>query len=52
MSGRAKFMPIIPATHHAEAGGPRSKASLGKVSGRPYLKKKLKAKGLWWWLKW
>jgi hypothetical protein len=33
---------VAPATWEAAVGGPPSKASLGKVSARPYLKNKLK----------
>jgi hypothetical protein len=39
---------MVPATKE-ETGGTQSKASPGKVSGRPYLKNKLKAKGLSAW---
>jgi hypothetical protein len=44
------YMPIIPATWKTDVGGSQPYASLGK-SARPYLKNKLKAKGLGWWLK-
>jgi hypothetical protein len=39
-------MSVVPATHREETGGSQGKTSLGKVSRRPYLKKKLKVKGL------
>jgi hypothetical protein len=44
-------MAIIPATWEEEVGGSWSEASLGKWK-RPYLKKKLKAKGLGAWFRW
>jgi hypothetical protein len=37
-------MPIIPANWEAEAGESCSKADLGKISKRPYLKNRLKPK--------
>jgi hypothetical protein len=39
-------MPVIPATWEVEVGGSQFKANQGKVSWRPYLKNKLKAKEL------
>jgi hypothetical protein len=39
-------MPIFPATREVEIGRLQLEASLGKVNERPYLKNKLKAKGL------
>jgi hypothetical protein len=38
------YTPLIPATQEAETGGSWFEASLAKVSMRPYLKNKLKAK--------
>jgi hypothetical protein len=43
--------PVIPATWREEVGGSPSEAFLGKCV-RPYLKNKLKPKGLGEWLKW
>jgi hypothetical protein len=43
---------VILVTWEAEVEGSRSKASLYKVSMRPCLKNKPKAKGLEVWLKW
>jgi hypothetical protein len=43
---------VILVTWEAETRGPKSKADLVKVSLRPYLKNKLKAKGPRVWLKW
>jgi hypothetical protein len=45
------YKPIIPATQEAKVGVP-SVASPDKVSIKPYLKNKLKVKGLAAWLKW
>jgi hypothetical protein len=45
-------MSVISATKEAVGRGLRSKASLSKVSERPNMKTKLKAKGLEMWLKW
>jgi hypothetical protein len=42
---------IIPALREVEVGGSQSEASLSK-SLRPYLKNKLRAKGLGVWLEW
>jgi hypothetical protein len=39
-------MPVIPDTWDVKTGGYWFEASLGKVRIRPYLKNKLKAKGL------
>jgi outer membrane receptor for ferrienterochelin and colicin len=44
--------PVIPATQEVKTEGSKLEASLGQVSTRPYLKNKLKAKGLGVWLKW
>jgi hypothetical protein len=41
-------MPVVPAAWEVVVRGSCSKASSGKVSMRPYLKNKLKAKGLKW----
>jgi hypothetical protein len=38
------FAPVSPATQEGEVRGLQLKASLGKVSTRPYLKNKLKIK--------
>jgi hypothetical protein len=45
------YMPIIPVAWKAEVGESWYEAGLGKI-WRPYLKNKLKAKGLGTWLKW
>jgi hypothetical protein len=39
-------MVVYPATWEVEVGGFLSQTNLGKVGVRPYLKNKLKAKGL------
>jgi hypothetical protein len=44
-------MPAVSVTQGAEKGGSRFEASQGKVSARPFLKNKLKLKGLGAWLK-
>jgi hypothetical protein len=44
------FTSIIPATQEAEVGRSWSCLSLSKLNSRPYLKNKLKAKGLEAWL--
>jgi hypothetical protein len=38
---------VVSATWEEEIGESQSQAGLGRVSMRPYLKKKLAAKGLW-----
>jgi hypothetical protein len=43
---------VVPAIWQLELGGSQLEASLDKVSVRPYLKNKLKAKGREVWLKW
>jgi hypothetical protein len=45
-------MPIIPTTMEVEIGVLGFKASLGKVSGRPYLRNKTNAKRLGTVFKW
>jgi hypothetical protein len=49
---RHGHMPVIQAIQEAQVEQPYSKANLGKVSLRPYLKNKLKIKGLGTRLKW
>jgi hypothetical protein len=39
--------PVIPATREVKVGKLQIQASLNKVSRRPYLKSKLKIKGIW-----
>jgi hypothetical protein len=43
---------VIPAIREVEARGLPYEAHPGKVSSRPYLQNKLKAKGLRVWFKW
>jgi hypothetical protein len=45
------LMPVSSATVEVEPGGPKSKASPGEVSTRPYLKNKVKANRLEVWLR-